>query len=55
MALLPVEEALQRLLSGVEPLESESVAIEDAGGRVLAAPLVALRTQPPFDASAMDG
>lgn len=55
MALIPVEEALQRLLSGIEPLEAETVPIEDAGGRVLAAPLSALRTQPPFDASAMDG
>ncbi len=27
----------------------------DAAGRVLAEPVVALRTQPPFNASAMDG
>lgn len=55
MSLVPVEEALQRLLSDVEPLAAETVALADAFDRVLAAPLAALRTQPPFDASAMDG
>ena len=55
MALLPVEEALSRLLSDAAPLEAETVAIGDAAERVLAAPLRALRTQPPFPASAMDG
>jgi molybdopterin molybdotransferase len=53
--LLPVEEALERLLAGAAPLEKEGVPIGEAGGRVLAEPLVALRTQPPFNASAMDG
>ncbi|MBR2688203.1 MAG: molybdopterin molybdotransferase MoeA [Aquamicrobium sp.] len=55
MSLVPVEEALQRLLSDAEPLGAETVALADAFDRVLAAPLAALRTQPPFDASAMDG
>ena len=55
MALMPVSEALERLLAGVEPLPAETVAIEHAADRVLAAPIAALRTQPPFDASAMDG
>ncbi|TWG99106.1 molybdopterin molybdotransferase [Mesorhizobium sp. J18] len=55
MALLPVDEAMARMLSGVERLETERVPLLEAGGRVLAAPLTALRTQPPFDASAMDG
>ena len=53
--LLPVDTALERLLAGAEPLDRESVPIGEAGGRVLAEPLAALRTQPPFDASAMDG
>ncbi len=53
--LLPVEEALQRLLEGAEPGAAETVPLAEAAGRVLAAPLAALRTQPPFDASAMDG
>ena len=55
MALLSVEEALARILEGVEPTEPERVAIERAHGRVLAEPLRALVTQPPFNASAMDG
>ena len=33
----------------------EDVPIAEAAGRVLAEPLLALRTQPPFPASAMDG
>jgi molybdopterin molybdotransferase len=53
--LIPVDEALARLLDGVEPLETEKVKLADACGRVLAAPVVARRTHPPFDASAMDG
>lgn len=55
MALVPVAEALARLLDGAAPLTGESVPLADAAGRVLAEPVVALRTQPPFNASAMDG
>jgi molybdopterin molybdotransferase len=55
MALVPVAEALRRLLDDVEPLPAEAVPLHEAYDRALAAPLVALRTQPPFDASAMDG
>ncbi|TIT14249.1 MAG: molybdopterin molybdotransferase MoeA [Mesorhizobium sp.] len=55
MALVPVAEALARLLDGAAPLPGESVPLADAAGRVLAEPVVALRTQPPFNASAMDG
>jgi len=55
MALLSVADALARVLDGLGPLESERVAIEDARGRVLAEDLSARVTQPPFDASAMDG
>ncbi|WP_269929484.1 molybdopterin molybdotransferase MoeA [Aminobacter sp. HY435] len=55
MALLPVAEALKLLLDGAAPAASETVALGEADGRVLSAPLHALRTQPPFDASAMDG
>ena len=54
-ALLPVDVAIRRILAGVTPLESESVGIAEAGGRVLSEPLAAKRTQPPFDSSAMDG
>ena len=56
MTLVPLETALERLLEDARPLStSESVALHEAYGRVLAEPVVALRTQPPFDASAMDG
>ena len=55
MALLPVAQALTRVLDGVAPLPAEQVAIACAHGRVLAANLAALRTQPPDALSAMDG
>jgi molybdopterin molybdotransferase len=55
MALLSVAEALTRVTQGLEPLEAESIPLADAAGRVLAEDLAARLTQPPFDASAMDG
>ena len=55
MALMPVEEALARVLDGVEPLPAEFVAVAASHDRVLAADLVARRTQPPADMSSMDG
>jgi molybdopterin molybdotransferase len=54
--LLPVEEALALLLAAVDqPTNIATIPIEAAVGRVLAEPLTATRTQPPFAASAMDG
>lgn len=55
MALKPVAEVQAQILSGVDPLEAEMVSIYDAAGRVLAEAVKAKLTQPPFDASAMDG
>ena len=56
MSLLAVAAAQERLLSKVEPLTGiESVSLHAADGRVLADDLAARLTQPPFDASAMDG
>ncbi|ODR95378.1 hypothetical protein AUC69_02375 [Methyloceanibacter superfactus] len=55
MALLSVDEALARVLTGLAPLEAEQVSIADAYERVLAEDVAATLTQPPFDASAMDG
>ncbi|MDX2258068.1 MAG: molybdopterin molybdotransferase MoeA [Hyphomicrobiaceae bacterium] len=52
---LTVEEALARILAGVVPGPAETVDLLSAAGRTLAEPVVAMRTQPPFDASAMDG
>lgn len=53
--LLDVDAALQRLLEGVTALPSECVPIAKAAGRVLAEPVTARLTQPPFAAAAMDG
>ncbi len=53
--LLPVADALARVLAGVAPLDTECVSLRDAAGRTLASPLTATLTHPPFDASAMDG
>jgi molybdopterin molybdotransferase len=55
MSLLPVDEALQRILHDMGPLPAETVPLADAAGRVLGATLEARHTQPPFVASAMDG
>ncbi len=55
MSLLPVNDALKAILARVPPVAPEQVALHDAIGRVLAAPLMASHDQPPFDASAMDG
>ena len=55
MALLTVDEALRRILDGATPLGSESVDLIGAADRVLAEDVAATLTQPPFDASAMDG
>lgn len=56
MSLRPVDEALEDLLRGVVAVgTSESVPLREAAGRVLAGDVAALRTQPDFDASAMDG
>lgn len=53
--LLSVEAALARVLAGVSPSPTEHVPLADAHGRTLAGELVATRTQPPSDLSAMDG
>lgn len=53
--MITAEQALDRILGLGAPLPTESVALRQAAGRVLAAPVVARLTQPPFDASAMDG
>ncbi len=55
MSLLPVEEALRRILDGVKPKPAETVRLDDALDRVLAADIAAKRTQPPWNTSAMDG
>jgi molybdopterin molybdotransferase len=53
--MMTVEEALARLLALATPLPTETIPLRQAAGRYLAAPAQALRDQPPFPASAMDG
>jgi molybdopterin molybdotransferase len=55
MTLMPVAAVKSHILKSAGPLESEAVSIYEAHGRVLARDLRATLTQPPFDASAMDG
>ncbi len=56
MSLLPVEDALQRLLAATNPVAGyETLPLGEAAGRILAAPVAARLTQPPFNSSAMDG
>jgi molybdopterin molybdotransferase len=56
MTLLPVEEALARLLAMGRPVKAmETLALSDCANRILGEDLVARLTQPPFNASAMDG
>jgi molybdopterin molybdotransferase len=55
VALLSVAEACKLVLADAKPLPIEQAPLAEACGRVLAADLAALRTQPPADVSAMDG
>ena len=52
---LLIEEARANMLAGVGAPPTETVTLDQAIGRVLAEPVTAVRAQPPFDASAMDG
>lgn len=53
--MISVAEALDKALALVAPLPSETVALQDTAGRVLAESVFAKLRQPPFPASAMDG
>ncbi|WCT75302.1 molybdopterin molybdotransferase MoeA [Sphingomonas naphthae] len=55
MSLLPVADARARLLALAAPLPIETVPLIDAAGRHAAEPVLARRTQPAADLSAMDG
>ncbi|MCE9651431.1 MAG: molybdopterin molybdotransferase MoeA [Parvibaculum sp.] len=54
-ALIPVAEARARILATLTATVPERVALAKALGRVLAEDVIAQRTQPPSDLSAMDG
>ncbi|MYE05635.1 MAG: hypothetical protein F4Y04_00150 [Chloroflexi bacterium] len=53
--MLPVEDALDRILSFCRVLPSETRAIDDAVGQVLATDITAPFDIPPHDNTAMDG
>lgn len=53
--MIPVSEARARILDTLAPVPAETIALSDAWNRVLAADILARRTQPPHDVSAMDG
>jgi Molybdopterin biosynthesis enzyme len=56
MALISVEDAIARVTAEVGPVDGrERLPLAEAAGRVLAVDVAALRTHPPFPASAMDG
>ena len=56
MSLISVEDAHERLLGAARPIARTIVlTLREAAGRVLAEDVLAKRTQPGFDASAMDG
>ena len=53
--MLELEDALNRILSAIQPLEHETVALTDAADRVLWEPILSPVDLPRFDNSAMDG
>ncbi len=53
--MISVAEARERILATAPAPRPEVVMVSQALGRVLAAPVLARRTQPPADMSAMDG
>jgi molybdopterin molybdotransferase len=55
MALMPVADALERVLAQASALPLERIPLTEAHRRVLAEDVRASRTQPPVDVSAMDG
>ncbi len=53
--MIPVDDALARIIGAITPLPPEQVALTGAVGRVLAEDIRARLTQPPSAVSAMDG
>jgi molybdopterin molybdotransferase len=54
-AMISVAEARTLIGAAIRPVPAETVDLAAAAGRTLAEPVLARMTQPPFDASAMDG
>lgn len=55
MSLLPVKDALERILASFQPLEKTHISLDESVGRVLAEDIIAKTDLPLFDNSAMDG
>jgi len=53
--MISLDEALERIFAYADPLPPESLPLKHASGRILATSVTARTSQPPFDASAMDG
>jgi len=53
--MISVSEARDYIINAADQTFIEVVKVQDCAGRVAAEDITALRTQPPFDASAMDG
>ena len=53
--MISVDDALDRIFTRIPTPLPEAVPLGRAHRRVLTRPLIARHTQPPFDASAMDG
>ena len=53
--MIPVGEAQSRILAALTPVGAETVGLDRADGRTLAADVTAALTQPPAPVSAMDG
>lgn len=53
--MITVDQALEMVLSRVEPLGAEPIALEQAHARVLAQDVIADMDLPPFDRARMDG
>ena len=53
--MIPVEEALNRILAAIDVQPAEQVSLRDDLGRTLAMDVTSRRTQPPAAMSAMDG
>ncbi|NWG12987.1 MAG: molybdopterin molybdotransferase MoeA [Acidobacteria bacterium] len=55
MTMIPFDEALRKILTNLPPSSFEEVDFRHASGRVLAEPLTATCSIPPFSKSAVDG
>lgn len=53
--MIDFDEALALVMEAARPLGTETVALGEARGRILAAPVIAMVDAPPADVSAMDG